>query len=164
MKYFAYGSNMSLARLQQRVPSAKRIAVVFLEQHQLRFHKLSLDGSGKCDAYLTGETNDLVIGTLYEIDGKEKWALDEAEGLGHGYDIKNVQVRTNSGEIIDAFTYYAIRIEPSSKPYSWYLNHVITGAKEINIPPAYLAKILAIESIEDHDRQRDANERAIHSP
>lgn len=59
MKYFAYGSNMSLLRLWQRVPSAVRIGVFTLQGHQLRFHKLGKDGSGKCDAYQTNNTLDL---------------------------------------------------------------------------------------------------------
>ncbi len=48
MKYFAYGSNMSLARLKGRVPSAKRLGMFCLRNHQLAFHKISKkDGSAK---------------------------------------------------------------------------------------------------------------------
>jgi len=38
MKYFAYGSNMSLLRLRARVPSAERIGMFTLVEHALRFH------------------------------------------------------------------------------------------------------------------------------
>ena len=39
VKYFAYGSNMSLVRLRERVPSAERLGVFILAEYQLRFHK-----------------------------------------------------------------------------------------------------------------------------
>ncbi|TNF88372.1 MAG: gamma-glutamylcyclotransferase, partial [Gammaproteobacteria bacterium] len=37
--YFAYGSNMSPARLQARVPSARPLGVYRLKGHRLSFHK-----------------------------------------------------------------------------------------------------------------------------
>ncbi len=75
---------MSLQRMQQRVPSAQPLGTYFLEKYDLRFHKHGKDGSGKCDAYYTGKSFDVVIGVLYEILKSEKVVLDEAEGLGYG--------------------------------------------------------------------------------
>jgi len=162
MKYFAYGSNMSLSRLRKRVPSAERLGVFNLEQHDLRFHKISKDGSGKCDAFQTEKPNDSVIGALFEIDRSEKPALDIVEELGCGYEEKLVKVQNDVGDVFEAVTYYAIRIDPSLKPYTWYLNHVIVGAKETNVPEQYLKDIQLVESIEDMDSKRDAEQRAIH--
>jgi hypothetical protein len=50
-EYFAYGSNMETARLRERMPSAKPLGVAKLSGHELRFHKRSKDGSGKCNAF-----------------------------------------------------------------------------------------------------------------
>lgn len=50
---FAYGSNMLTDRLRERVPSARPVAVARLAGHSLRWHKVSIDGSGKCDAEAT---------------------------------------------------------------------------------------------------------------
>ncbi len=162
MKYFAYGSNMSLSRLRGRVPSAERLGIFILEQHVLRFHKISEDGAGKCDAFQTDNLDDSIIGALFKIDPSEKLALDKVEGLGVGYDEKLVNVKNDVGDVVEAVTYYAIRIDPFLKPYSWYLNHVIVGAKEINVPAHYLEGIESIESIKDKDTKRDAEQRAIH--
>lgn len=52
VKYFAYGSNMCSGRLSERV-SCTFVAVARLAGHQLRFHKVSKDGSSKCDAFHT---------------------------------------------------------------------------------------------------------------
>ncbi|MEH6652444.1 MAG: gamma-glutamylcyclotransferase family protein [Motiliproteus sp.] len=164
VKYFAYGSNMSLPRLKERVPSAERVGVFALAEHTLKFHKVNKkDGSGKCDAQFTGSPDDVVIGALFEISDNEKVALDKAEGLGYGYQDKTVQIRDEQGEMIEAVTYYATNIDPSLKPYSWYLFHVVYGAKETGVAASYLSTIESTKSIEDPDRNRDARERAIYS-
>lgn len=164
MKYFAYGSNMSLPRLRERVPSAERIGVFALAEHVLKFHKISTrDGSGKCDAHCTGNPNDFVIGALFEISDIEKMALDKVEGLGDGYQEKTVQLSDDQGGIVEAVTYYATNTDSSLKPYSWYLNHVVYGAKETGVPPNYLRTIESTKSIDDLDKNRDARERAIYS-
>ena len=153
---------MSISRLARRVPSAKRIGVCTLHSHDLRFHKESKDGSGKCDAFHTGHSADCVIGSLFEMDPADKPSLDAAEGLGSGYDEKRVSLVRDSGEIVAAMTYYATTIDEDLKPYSWYLRHVIVGANESNCPATYVRRIEATETIEDKNQQRDAGERAIH--
>ncbi len=163
MKYFAYGSNMSLLRLRQRAPSAARIGVFILEKHELRFHKLSDDGSGKCDAYHTNHSSHVVMGALFDIDRGDKPALDAAEGLGNGYEQKWVQVKNHAGERHDAFTYYATHIDPALKPYSWYLNHVLVGAQETQVSALYLQAIESTASLEDPNLRRDAEQRALYS-
>lgn len=163
MKYFAYGSNMSLLRLRERVPSAERIGRFTLVEHVLRFHKSSeKDGSAKCDALFTGNADDCVIGALFEIPEGEKGPLDRAEGLGVGYQEKRVTVVDVWGNSLEAFTYYATKTDSSLLPYSWYVHHVLHGAKETGVPAHYLDAVSATKSREDPDRERDARERAIY--
>jgi len=163
VKYFAYGSNMSLLRLKERVPSAIRLETVTLNNHQLRFHMSGIDGSGKCDSFQTNNSKDQVVGALFEINENEKGVLDRAESLGSGYDEKLVLVKNCSGDVFEALTYYAIKIDASLKPFSWYLNHVIVGAKETKVPADYLAAIQSIECFEDLDENREAKERAMYN-
>jgi len=162
MKYFAYGSNMSIIRLRERVPSAEKLGTFTLNNHALRFHKASEDGSGKCDAYQIQNSNDFVIGVVFNINAADKPTLDKAEGLGYGYQIKTVSVQNTHGQVITAFTYYAIQIDPTLKPYSWYLNHVVIGAKQANLPAQYLNAIKSTKSIKDKDHKRDAQQRAMY--
>lgn len=164
MLYFAYGSNMSLARLRRRVPSAMPLGGHSLGQHDLRFHKSGADGSGKCDAYFTGKAEDTIHGALFEIRPPHKQALDEAEGLGFGYDEKRVEVVATNGTVIEAFTYVATDIDEMLKPYSWYMNQVFIGANETSLPAEYIRqKIMSVACIEDRNHQRDERERLIHS-
>lgn len=161
VNYFAYGSNMSLARLAQRVPSAVRLGTGYLEGHALKFHKVGADGSGKCDACFTG-ADVRVYGALFRIDSAHKAALDRVEGLGIGYTEKEVDIVCLNGRSMRAFTYCAIRTEPALQPYSWYLNHVLVGARESGLPADYIRHLEAVAGIDDEDRERDALQRAVH--
>lgn len=163
MKYFAYGSNMSLARLRARVPSAKKLGVYFITQHALIFHKVGKDGSAKCDAFETKAANDKVHGVLFEISEADKPILDFVEDLGHGYQEKQVRVQSACGQSHQAFIYYAILVSPNIKPYAWYLHHVVVGAKENALPAPYIEKLSSTDHIEDENLARVEKERAIYA-
>jgi len=161
MKYFAYGSNMSLNRIRQRVPSARVLGTFSLADHELRFHKHGRDDSGKCDAFYTGNSSHVVRGVLYEIDASEKAVLDQAEGLGNGYDEKDVNLFDVAGNVAQAVSYYATNINSSLLPFTWYKDHVLIGAREAILPEEYITRIAGIESIVDPDREREMEQRAI---
>jgi len=155
---------MSLSRLRGRVPSAEALGCFTLNQHDLRFHKSSKDGSGKCDAFFTPNSESVIYGVLFKIDPAEKPRLDRAEGLGHGYEEKEVTVISRDGTPATATTYVATKIDEKLKPYSWYVNHVLVGANEASLPQDYIdSKINSVEAFQDRDKERDAKQHAIHS-
>lgn len=163
MHYFAYGSNMSIRRLRARVPSAKPLGVGALEKHRLRFHKVGFrDGSAKCDASETGILDHVVYGVVYRIPDNEKPRLDGIEGLGQGYREKGVAVRLEDGSRIEAFTYCATLVDPALKPFDWYKEHVLRGARENRLPKDYIALIEATECDEDSNQHRRARELRIY--
>jgi gamma-glutamylcyclotransferase (GGCT)/AIG2-like uncharacterized protein YtfP len=145
-----------------RVPSAKVLCLATLTAHRLAFHKKSNDGSGKCDIYYTGNNDDLVVGVLFEVSESEKANLDRTEGLGYGYDEKEVTVTTDSGTQ-KAVAYYATDIDTSLKPYHWYKNYVLTGAIENRLPIDYIRMIEEVESIVDDNEKRAERELKIYS-
>lgn len=153
---------MSTARIRSRVPSAKVVAVAKLRRHKLKFHKVSKDGSGKCDILETDDRNDIVYGVVFEINESEKPDLDGAEGLGHGYDEKQVQVFTGEEVEMEAATYFATNINSQLKPYLWYKDHVVRGARENHLPDDYVAEIEKIESINDPNQARHDCETNIY--
>lgn len=161
--YFAYGSNMSQERLQKRVPSATVIGVFSLARYELRFHKIGKDGSAKGDAFFTGDASDVVFGVLYSIECSEKEWLDEAEGLGSGYEEKDVCLRDGRGQTTVGFLYYATNINSALRPFSWYVHHIIKGAENAELPKRYVQQINSVQTVEDYDRQRDALERSIYA-
>jgi gamma-glutamylcyclotransferase (GGCT)/AIG2-like uncharacterized protein YtfP len=155
---FAYGSNMSSARLRARTPSARVVAIGELEGHSLRWHKRGEDGSGKCDAYPVA--SERMWGVVYEIDASEKPALDAAEGLHHGYEEKWVEVTTAEG-VVTAQLYVASDSDPTVRPYDWYKAFVVHGAIEHGLPADYVEKLRRVEAATDPDRDRARRNRRI---
>lgn len=158
--YFAYGSNMCVARLRNRVPSAIVKITGHISGYVLAFHKQSVDGSGKGNIEFTGHKDDFVHGVVVEFDASEKHLLDKAEGLGHGYEAMTVRVSTHAGKV-EAMTYYATHKDNTLKPYHWYKAFVVQGAKENHLPPEYIAKLEAVESINDPKPERQAQNEAM---
>ena len=164
MLYFAYGSNMSAARLKERVPSAFALETGFLYEHKLAFHKVGRkDGTGKCDAHHTGDPSDYLMGVIYRIDPDHRSSLDRIEGLGNGYKAKDVTIISVSDKEIKASTYIATNINKDLKPFHWYKHHVLYGARENNFPSDYIERILSFESIDDPDPDRVKRELSIYS-
>ena len=84
MLYFAYGSNMPKALIEERVGPCKRIGVAYITGYALRFHKESqVDHTGKCDAYCTGDPSDRVWGAIYRLTQDQIAEMDELEGPGY---------------------------------------------------------------------------------
>lgn len=160
--YFAYGSNMAFERLRARVPGADPVSAGLLRGHSLRFHKSGRDGSAKCDAFATDAGEDWLYGLLWRIERGSRDRLDRAEGLGMGYEIRDVEIELTSGQVFEAFTYCATLIDPRLHPFDWYLEHVIRGARQANLPPGYIEALLRQPCIPDPDTERAALERAIY--
>ncbi|TVO69843.1 MAG: gamma-glutamylcyclotransferase [Sedimenticola selenatireducens] len=153
---------MSTRRLGERILSARPQTVSTLTGHQLCWHKLGRDGSGKCDAFYTGEAHHHVIGVLYAIDQQEQPLLDQFEGVGAGYEVATVTLVLPSGEQQQAFTYRATHIDPTVLPFSWYKAHVLQGAREHHLPTAYIAQLESVDAIDDSDRPRHTRELLIY--
>jgi gamma-glutamylcyclotransferase (GGCT)/AIG2-like uncharacterized protein YtfP len=165
--YFAYGSNMSSKRLcaDNRAPSAIAVEPGYLVGHRLVFDKIGKDGSAKADCHYTGDTADIVEGGLFRIAEDDAHALDKAEGATDarpGYRRIEVAVSTGWG-VVTARTYVAIEKSAVLLPYTWYLNHVLVGAKEFALSATYIARIEQQEAISDPDSTRAAREIAIYA-
>ena len=161
--YFAYGSNMSTPRINRRIQSATVLSSACLAGHCLRFRKKSVDGSAKCDIEYTQVGEDRVHGVVYEIPAREKTVLDRFEGLGNGYEDKQVSIIVHGSEVITATTYFATHIDASLKPYHWYKEHVLRGAYEHALPGDYVATIETVHSVHDPDTDKHTAELSIYS-
>lgn len=153
---------MSFKRLHARIDSAACLGVFRLPGHDLRFHKASVDGSGKCDAFHTEDESDFVLGVLYEIDNTQKRILDRVEALGRGYDEKTVSLVDHRGNSVDAELYIASNIDITLKPYHWYKEHVLYGACNSGLPAGYIEQISAVEHVVDEDAGRALKELSIY--
>ncbi|MGI9319820.1 MAG: gamma-glutamylcyclotransferase family protein [Thiogranum sp.] len=153
--YYAYGSNLHPMRLVERVPSADLVGVAKHPNHMLTFHKKSNDGSSKCNMFNSDTESDLIYGAIYKLKPEHKNELDRFEGKGYGY-IDNPITLEHNGNEYTCFTYLAQQshIVDSLKPYCWYKQLVILGAKFLNFPDSYISSIEAVESMEDPEPTR----------
>lgn len=150
---------MLSARLKQRVPGAKFVGVGLLRGHMLQWHKVAKDGSGKCDIATTQE-DSFVYGVLYEIPANEKKNLDRAEGLGYGYEEKQVSIEMGA-TTHEATAYYATSVDQSIVPFTWYKALVVAGAIEHGLPPEYVEKLRASPAKQDPDAKIHAQNMAL---
>lgn len=157
---FAYGSNMLTRKIQGRVPSATTVGLAHASKHELRWHKVSVDGSGKCDIFLSDDPASVVYGVLYKIRKDEKHLLDCAEGLGDGYNERTILVETALGSQL-VHAYYATQMDSSLEPYCWYQAQVIAGAREHGLPNAYVKSLEQVACKPDPDKVRESAALAL---
>ena len=65
------------------------------------------------------------------------------------------------GEVL-ALTYLATRKNSALRPYTWYLRHVLAGARQSGLPARYIEAIERVQAVRDTDAEREARELAIH--
>ena len=151
--YFAYGSNMLTARIEERLGRCARVGTGYLKGRQLVFHKRGRDGSGKCDAFETGRLADRVFGVLYRLDRGQRLKLDGFEGPG--YESREVVVQLTL-DAIEAYTYVAVpsAVERDLVPYSWYKSLVVAGAHAHRLPLPYREMLETFPCMSDPDVER----------
>lgn len=159
MYYFAYGSNMFTYRLEKRVGKVDIIGLAKLTSHRFACNKLSKDGSLKADALHTGKEEDFVLGVVFDINPAARPILDKEEGLGRGYERKDIVViRAETGKEMEMFTY--VTQEPvatdTNAPYSWYMELILAGAEEHQLPPDYMQQLRDIATKKDEMAGRES--------
>lgn len=152
---------MLTARLRAptRCPSAEPLGNGMLAGRGLAFRKESNDGSAKCDIP-TGKPEDFVHGFVFRIASSERKQLDEAEGVGKGYDVSEVEIVT-SHATIPCVTYLATRVNCGLSPYDWYRDLVLAGALEHGLPESYVTRIAETPTVPDPILARTARQEAL---
>jgi len=160
IRYLAYGSNMWRHRIELRLGVCELVGVVSLGEYALRFHKRGGDGSGKCDAFHTGNSADALYGVVYSLTRTQRDMLDEFEGPG--YITRDVSVRAQSGKFT-AYVYVARpeHVEADLRPFDWYKSIVVAGARAHALPAHYVESIDRVGASADPDSERDTHYIAI---
>ena len=140
MKIFCYGSNMNTERITERCSSSRFISRAKVNGYKLVFNKKSKDKSGKANLIYTGDKS-LVWGVIFDISEDQKPLLDKAEGLGRGYDEYKLIVINDLEQEIECVCYIATDekyLDNNLKPYDWYKEYCLIGAKQHNLPEDYI--------------------------
>jgi gamma-glutamylcyclotransferase len=136
--YFAYGSNLSPARMRKRVASAEAQGPARLCGFRLCLDKRGSDGSGK--ANLREDATRCVWGALYRLDASEWSRLDRFEP---GYERIRVGVLWR-GTTCVAQTYLSHHLTPDPVPFTRYKRLLVEGARAHGLPPEWIAELEAL--------------------
>jgi cation transport regulator ChaC len=144
MLYFAYGSNMEKAQMQQRCPNHKFFSVARLDHYILTFTRYSDRWEGGV-ADLLPERGKVVHGVLYDISLVDLKLLDQYTGYPNCYMRGDLILETTSGERLPAMTYFAVR-QGVVKPSRRYMDQVLKGARSYHLPKDYINFLKSIQT------------------
>lgn len=153
---------MSIQRMNARVADSVVLGSGYVRQRRIAFHKRSNDGSAKANAVETNCQADRVWGVVYRLRQADQITLDRYESLGVGYDRGLFDVVAGD-RILKAWMYVARpeAIDDSLKPYSWYHDFVISGAREHRLPMPYVDHLSQFDTIIDPDQHRHSQNQSL---
>jgi gamma-glutamylcyclotransferase (GGCT)/AIG2-like uncharacterized protein YtfP len=144
VKYFAYGSNMSKAQIDERCPRNRLIGIAKLSNYRLCFPRYSEKRKGGV-ASISEENGCEVWGVVFELLNEDIARLDRSEGYRvdrdpnmNSYNKISVPVSVN-GQLLSCQTYQAVAQGTADfRPSSDYMKLIIVGAREHHLPDEYV--------------------------
>ncbi len=149
--YFAYGSNLLAARLRARCPSALFLGVATAVGWSVAFDVLSRDGSSKLGLRPSPGARAFVA--MWRIDEAARPGLAAAEGANY-VETRGLSVTDVHGVELGVDTWLPRRPSEIGRPYDWYLDLALAGARECDLPSETIAVFATAEVAVDplHDR------------
>ncbi len=149
--YFAYGSNLKYDIINKRTGFTDNFYDYhpgYLKGYELVFNKRSYDGTSKANIIKNKEGSKvwgICYELCYELDEKDFEKLKEDE---KGYKDEEVIVYENDNKFIIAKTFISKDIS-NDFPSKEYVNLIIEGAKEKQLPEEYIQHIIKISNIKN---------------
>jgi gamma-glutamylcyclotransferase len=143
--YFAYGSNLSHEQMAQRCPGSEPVGPARLIGYRLIFAGNS-ERWGGAVADVRPDKQWYVQGGIYRLREADLNALDKYEGHPVFYRRDVVDILGPSGDMLNAWIYRMVKKQKRGKPSRAYLETIIRGFFDFNIPPP--PEVSAAEYIE----------------
>lgn len=131
--YIAYGSNLNLAQMAYRCPTAKAVGASDIKDYELLFRG-GRRGSVATVEPLKGSSVPVLLWTLKE---KDLEALDRYEGYPSFYHKEIFDVELN-GRTVPAMVYIMNDGHPFGSPSDYYLNTIMEGYKSAGFDTEFL--------------------------
>jgi len=131
--YFAYGANLDMRGMELRCPGHKRIGRAVLKDYRLTF---------KGVADVEPAPGHQVHGALYEITLDHLCSLDRFESYPLFYTRKLLEVITDEGQQVEAVVYVMNNRNRYAPPNRGYLNVILTGCRQWELPEEYIRYII----------------------
>ncbi len=140
IKYFAYGSNLSLDQMKKRCPGHKLIGRARLAGYRIGFTFYS-PGWNCGTADIIKDESAEVWGLLYTITVKDLKSLDDYEGVPTAYRRLRVTVEAESGPVEDVVTYEVVTKQDFVRPSFEYMSIILSAARAYGFPDSYLNRL-----------------------
>ncbi len=141
--YIAYGSNLNLAQMAIRCPSARVYAKGVLNNWELVYRGTKTNSHATIERK-AGSTVPILI---WEIQRRDEYRLDIYEGYPHYYFKKNIMVDI-AGRKKKAMVYIMNERQLPGRPSSHYIETIRQGYADNDMDISILEKSLEINSIE----------------
>ena len=148
--YFAYGSNMSAARMKQRLGWEAPRRAASLKDFQLVFDQAGFNDPSWSPAIIRAEQGGLVEGMVYEVKEKDLKILD---GYEKYYQRLEVKVMAAQEEKLDAVTYLSKKSRGEKPPTQEYLNFLLEGKSFLS--REYFDKLSRIQVIPEDSMKQE---------
>jgi cation transport regulator ChaC len=137
--HFAYGSYMNRAQMLARAGNILEEHNASLPNYEVRFNKKVRGGTA--GANIQPAQGKTVHGVLYKVEENALRSLDRYEGVPEHYRRIEVQVTPEGGQPVPAQIYIASKLEKGLRPSAAYLQAMLDGAGEHNLPASYIGEI-----------------------
>lgn len=141
--YIAYGSNLNLAQMASRCPSARVYAKGILNNWELIYR----GAAANSHATIKRKVGSTVPVLVWEIHPKDEYRLDIYEGYPHYYFKKNIMVYIG-GKKKKAMVYIMDELQLPGKPSTSYIETIRQGYLDNDMDMAVFEKSLITNSIE----------------
>ena len=144
--YFAYGSNMQrVTFVERRGMRPQRSLAGRLHGHRLTFD-LPVGPGERGVANLAADDACVTHGVLHLISFDEFSRLDQSEGVHVGYYARAaITVIDRDERPVEAWTYVSPHGVDGRKPSQRYLNLLLEGAREHELPADYIRRLEELE-------------------
>lgn len=136
--YFAYGSNMNLARMTERCGKDN---FVDLGKAQLPGYSFYFYGRGH--ANIRPMASQTIEGVLFQIQDSCLKSLDQVEGYPNTYQRQAVKVNWKETNVL-AQAYIVEKDQTVGTPTAEYYQIVLSGAQEHKLSESYIQQIKAL--------------------
>lgn len=154
---FQYGSNLDTDRLNgpdRLRGDAKKVGIaVTQEDFEFKFDIWSTAGGGRAAADIVPGTGRKIWGVVYEIPdflirrdtarARGRKSLDAIEGEGRNYERTTIDLNWSDGQpVLDpVITYLGKDRRTGIKTSQDYVNHILKGARDHDLPEDYIAYV-----------------------
>jgi hypothetical protein len=147
--HFAYGSNMNKEQILARCSKPTVVAAAKLADYRLAFFGYSVIWDGAEETVVPASGQE-VWGVIYDLSSSDRDRLDDSQDArldGSGaYFLSPARVTDIEGKIYKVLLYKKDSLGIPQKPSQEYLNFIVQGAVDHELPSAYVATLQGMES------------------